>query len=404
MPDADATREMQGMPGLRYAVLPQQATGSPDDWAKLVTVCVDALTKPLTDDERKAGKIQPTAPPRIAMTGTLEEVQNYFMENKWGDGLPIIPPTEELVQDFLKNTSHAPDEVVNNTFWPEQWLATVEKVAIVGAMAGCRPEYMPVLLAATEAFGVDAMSSGPRSTQNFNFVIFVNGSIRNEIGMQARENALGPCNRANATIGRFLRLALINLGGSWPGVNEMSVVGNPTKYTFCFAENEEDSPWEPYSVSAGFKPKESTVTICNGGWAHMGNFMGKSLDAIAKAAVNFEWRNGLLLIFDVSRARRHASEGMTKQDVEQYIWEHATTTFAEFKTNWYSLPLGMWKAVPQYGETDLWPDYRSLPDNAMVQAYPRKYVKVVVVGANQQSQCQIWKESYFTTRSVDKWR
>ena len=144
---------------------------------------------------------------------------------------------------MLKGTSHSPDEVVTTNMLPESCTVSVEKVAIVGAMAGCDPESMPVLLSIVEAFANDFYSSTVRSTTSFSFAIIVNGPIAKQIGMNSGINALGSGtgNKANATVVRFLRLAIICLGGSRSGLNDMSSIGNPSKYSFAFAENEKKS-------------------------------------------------------------------------------------------------------------------------------------------------------------------
>jgi hypothetical protein len=397
------------MPALRRVIVSRSYHAKDFNYAELMPKLAEALTKPLTEEEKKAGKIIRTELSQVAMTGTLREINTYFMENKWGDGLPIVPPTEELVREFLKNTSHWPKEAVTTSFWPEEWTATVEKVAINGAMAGCKPEYMPVLLAVTEAFGSGPYSAHVRSTQSFNFMILANGPIRNEIGMASQHNAMGPCNQANATIGRFLRLAIINLGGSWPGINEMSVHGNPTKYTFCFAENEEQSSWEPFHVSAGFKSEESTVTIGSGGFAHAGCFIPHYpepmvvLERLAKALGGFRLPVGAMVIIDPESSKTYKKLGMSKkEDFTQFIWEHATTTFAEMKTS------PMWGKVAQtfqgFGEQNVWDkNMLELPDDAIVHQCPRNGIKVVVVGYPLPVM-QVWHESSLITKSIDKWR
>jgi hypothetical protein len=130
---------------------------------------------------------------------------------------------------------------------------TVEKVAIVAVMAGCNREYMPLLLALVEAWGNNRMlCQAARSDRTFTEMIIVNGPIRHQIGTNSELNALGPGNWANAAIGRCLRLAIVALGGSVAGLNDLSCQGNPIKYGFCFSENEEKNPWEPFHVSPGF--------------------------------------------------------------------------------------------------------------------------------------------------------
>src|SRR5262249_54687108 len=155
------------------------------------------------------------------LQGTLAEVQTYFDEHHWTDGLPIVPPTEDAVAAMLKGTHHGKDEIVTRAMVPEGWPVTVEKVAINGVMAGAPPSAMPVLLAAVEAFGSGHFASSVRSTNSFSFMQIVNGPIAREIGMNAGTYALGPGNRANASIGRALRLFIYNLGGGENGVNLM---------------------------------------------------------------------------------------------------------------------------------------------------------------------------------------
>ena len=174
--------------------------------------------------------------------------------------------------------------VVTTDMMPESLTVTVEKVAIVGVMAGCEPKYMPVLLGIVEAFTGSWFASSVRSTSSFSFAVVVNGPIAEKIGMNVGINALGSGtrNKANATIGRFLRLAIICLGGSRSGLNDMSSIGNPSKYSFAFAENEKRSPWKPFHVSRGFKAGESVVTVLSGGWSHNSPFERADLEQIAK--------------------------------------------------------------------------------------------------------------------------
>jgi hypothetical protein len=135
--------EKEGMLALRRVIV---GLNPEEELAQIMPKLVDSLTKPLSVEEKKTGTIVKERPPRIAFTGTLDEVQQYFYEQLWTDGLPIVPPTEKKVKEMLKGTSHSPDRVVTTTMWPESWTVTVEKVAINGVMAGCKPADMPVLL------------------------------------------------------------------------------------------------------------------------------------------------------------------------------------------------------------------------------------------------------------------
>ena len=183
-------------------------------------------------------------------------------ERGWTDGLPVVPPTPERVFAMLKGTSRSPQAIVGQI--PPDYIAcTVEKVSINAVMAGCKPEYLPVVLTAVEAALVpDFGLHGVLATTNFiGPVVMVNGPIARAIGMNARGNALGQGNRANATIGRALQLVVRNVGGGRPGEIDRATLGNPGKYTFCFAEDEEGSEWESFAVERGFPRTASTVTL-----------------------------------------------------------------------------------------------------------------------------------------------
>ena len=183
----------------------------------------------------------------------------------WSDGLPVTPPTDERVTRMLKGTARAPQTVIGRI---PPYLAdcTVEKVAINAVLAGCRPEYMPVLLAALEAALEPVFTlHGVLATTYFSSpIIIVNGPIAKQIGMNSGLNALGQGNRANATIGRALNLIVQNVGGGRPGEADRATLGAPSKYTCCFAEDESDPEWEPVSVSRGFSRGASTVTLFQG--------------------------------------------------------------------------------------------------------------------------------------------
>lgn len=183
----------------------------------------------------------------------------------WTDGLPVTPPTDERVMAMLKGTSRRPDEVIGK-MPPYLGVCTVEKVAINAVMAGCRPEYMPVLLAAVEAALEPVFTlHGVLATTYFSSpIIIVNGPIARRIGMNCGINALGQGNRANATIGRALNLIVQNVGGARPGEADRSTLGAPSKYTLCFAEDESDPSWEPLSVARGLRPGASAVTLFQG--------------------------------------------------------------------------------------------------------------------------------------------
>jgi thiol-disulfide isomerase/thioredoxin len=186
----------------------------------------------------------------------------FMFDQGFSDGLPLVPPTPERVLRMLAGTQRDPREVLG-AMPPNMGEVTVEKVAINAVMAGCRPDYLPVVLTAVEAVLSDAFNvhGVMATTMGASPLVVVNGPIREQIGMNMKLGALGQGNRANATIGRALRLAIRNLGGARPGGTERSTLGNPMKFTMCFAEWEERNPWEPLHVERGFAPEDSVVSV-----------------------------------------------------------------------------------------------------------------------------------------------
>ncbi len=201
---------------------------------------------------------------RIELGGG-EDVIEAMYDRDWSDGLPLVPPTELRVLRMLQGTVRPPDEVLGQCP-PDMRALTVEKIAVNAVMAGCKPEYMPVVLAAVEAvldehYGLHGVVA---TTMYVSPVLVVNGPIRKRIGMNAGVNALGQGNRANATIGRAVQLIVRNVGGGKPDGVDRANLGNPGKYTYCFAEDEEGSCWTPLCCDFGFPRGASTVTAFTG--------------------------------------------------------------------------------------------------------------------------------------------
>ena len=248
------------------------------------------------------------------------------------DGLPVVPPTEERVLRMLQGTTRPPSEVVAHVP-PNLAPATVEKVAVNAVMAGCRPEYLGVVIAATEAACTDAFNlHGVLATTYFATpVIVVNGPIRHEIGLNCGGNLFGQGFRANATIGRALQLLVRNVGGGRPGGVDMSTLGQPGKFTCCVGENEEESGWEPLHVERGFAPDASTVTLFAGEAPRairdqlsrtarsLGASMGLCLDAMAHPKLH--QMGEVLLVVSPEHARTFARDGYSKTDLRARIQE-----------------------------------------------------------------------------------
>lgn len=191
----------------------------------------------------------------------FEAVERCY-ELGWTDGLPVVPPTEERVSEFLNRAGRDASEVVGEL--PERRRQiTAEKVAANAVMAGCLPEYLPVVLAATEAMlAPDFNLVGPSSSMGGAAVlIIINGPVARDLNINARNNLFGPGNRANATIGRALRLVLMNACAAIPGLFDRSVIGHPGKFTYCIAEAETETHWTPLHVERGFSPEQNAVTV-----------------------------------------------------------------------------------------------------------------------------------------------
>jgi hypothetical protein len=198
----------------------------------------------------------------FAAADDFDTINRLYRERRWSDGLPIVPPTAERVERMLQGTRRARHEIVTRVA-PGFGAATVERIAINAVMAGCDAEYLPALVAATEAVADPKFNlQGIQATTNPVAVwIIVNGPAAKRLGVNASFNCIGQGAWANATIGRAMRLILQNIGGALPGEMDRATHGQPGKFTFCCAENEEASPWEPLHVERGFAAGESTVTV-----------------------------------------------------------------------------------------------------------------------------------------------
>jgi hypothetical protein len=194
----------------------------------------------------------------------FDEMQRCFLRDGWSDGMPLIPPTRRKVDALIAASGHEGDEVIG-LFAPGFGLGTVEKIAANAVMAGCRPEAMPVIMAMMEcvlepSIGLRtwAMSTGPQAP-----VVLVSGPVSGQIGMNSGVCALGPgsISQVNVAIGRALRLIMMNVGLSYPGISDMDTIGSPMKFSACVAENEVDTPWDPWRVQQGFGRDQSTVTV-----------------------------------------------------------------------------------------------------------------------------------------------
>jgi hypothetical protein len=322
----------------------------------------------------------------------------------WTDGLPIVPPTAERVARMLSGIRLDPATVIGMVP-PRRGVLTLEKLAANAVMAGCRPEYLQVLVAVFQAmlddrfnlYGLQA-TTGPHTP-----MILVNGPIRNAIGMNAGHNAFGPGNHANASIGRAARLVLLNVGGGVPGRIDKSTQGQPSKYTYCVAENEEDSPWEPLHVERGFDANTSTVTVFGGENPHNINDVGLSaeglmtnfLDSMSTmgSAKFYRIAAESFLAFSPEHAALLASEGWSKGRIRQFLFERARK------------PVGLLKRGGMFGPEKLWPDWVDVRDDASLVPMNERAddIIVTVIGGAGRHSCfiPVFGSSRSVTRAIE---
>ena len=270
----------------------------------------------------------------LPVTGSLDEVNSYFYEQGWTDGLPIVPPTRGRVEGLLTGWPGEPDEEIAEVP-PLMGVATVRAVAVNAVMAGCAPEYLPVVVAALSAVTKPryGLSHRQTTTHPATALIIVNGPIAKRLKVNSGSGLFGPGWRANATIGRALRLCLINLGGAAPGEVDRAQHAHPGKYTYCIAENEDANPWEPYHVERGFAPEESTVTLTCGEAPHCitDNYntnphallFGYADSMATLGGNNLSSQGEPVLVMAPEHAAYIARAGWSKADVKRYLFEKA---------------------------------------------------------------------------------
>src|SRR5215216_2441687 len=381
-----------GMPGMRYAFVPQPVMGKtaaelrayvdgvdPINKRPVMQMVVEGLTRPFADDEIQKSAYEHSTP-HLVEPASEEELHQVFVDNNWTDFLPIVLPTEQRVERMLACTSHKRDEVVGRlrpTAFREAWEYTVEKVAVNAVMAGARPEYFPVILALAAA-GVSARGS---TTSSAAAMALVNGPIRHEIGMNSGIGAYGPYNHANATIGRAYGLLSQNLqGGSVPGETYMGSQGNSYSYSACFAENEERSPWAPFHTAHGFDAKQSAVSAFMGGWfTEFGTIRDDTwADRFRIQLRAIDPFTGPLLALDPLAANKLVEYGFdTREKLVEWLAENSLRTGREFWDNQWMQTLLRPRAL--LGEEPYATYLHAGPDD-MVQTFQPEDIHPVVVG------------------------
>ncbi len=280
------------------------------------------------------------------LTSTRHRVQDdadaieFCFQQGWTDGLPVVPPTEARVRGLLDAAGLDPQRQIGFVTHRDVSI-TAEKVAINAVMAGCRPEYMPVVVAAVEAIADPRWSyHGPgTSTAGAGVLMIVNGPIARALDVNAGDNLFGPGWRANLTIGRAVRLVMRNVCGSIPGALDRGTLGHPGKLSYVIAENEADSPWTPLHVERGFRPDQSTVTVMAAEAPHQFyNQLSPDAEGILttladdmRVSGNVMGQPHYALIIAGEHMRTIAGDGWDKKRIRQFVWERTHNTHAHLK-------------------------------------------------------------------------
>jgi hypothetical protein len=351
----------------------------------------------------------------------FEQINALYLEKGWGDGLPIVPPTAQRVERMLAYCDRPWDEEIGLAA-PRYGAATPLRIAANAVMAGCRAEYFPLVMLAIEAlceekfnlYGVNA-TTHPCTT-----LIIVNGPVAKELKMNSGHNAFGPGNQANATIGRAVRLAMLNIGGAIPGAGDMATFGTPAKYTFCAAENEDASPWEPLHVELGFARDVSTVTVFGAEGQHNVNdhesvtgvgVLKMMAGVIATTGANdLYFDGGPAVIFGPEHAATIAKDGYSKADVKKYLYEHGRVALGKLSDENVERRIRQWPVFKnefmEAGPERLIPVMKS-PDNISIIVLGgagKHSAYIPTFGATQSVTRPLKRRNGEFARSVDDFR
>jgi hypothetical protein len=286
------------------------------------------------DNTRASGPVDCVSAETVALDGSVTAINDYFYDRGWTDGLPIIPPTPDLVAEMLAGMPwRAADELIA-TIPPKLGKATMRQIAVNAVMAGCKPEYLPVLVAALDAVSDPKYGLSHRQTTTHPGapLMIVNGPIVQRLKINCGTGVFGPGWRANATIGRALRLILINIGGAGPGV-DFSQMGQPGKFTYCIAEYEAANPWEPLHVERGYRRDQSTVTMVNADAPHSMSeniqtdpheIMRTFASSMNGLGINNIYSQGHpILVLGLEHTNHIAAAGWTKRDIRLALFDRA---------------------------------------------------------------------------------
>jgi len=334
MNDAQSAASSKGWPSLRFVAedVPSECSVMERIDASLekaMDEIVAGLLRPLKPEEASPKSREGKRLSRIVFKGTLQEVNRFFYKRGWGDGLPLIPPTEEAVAEMLTGTDLPPDHLVARII-PRMGKATVEQIAVNAVMAGALPTYLPVLIAGVQALAdpLSNFSAWEVSTGAWAPFWIINGPVRHDLRLIGGTGALSPGDIANAAIGRAMGLIVKNIGGARKGIEDMGTFGNPGKYSMVLAENEEESPWAPLHVQQGLAPEESAMSVSfpNCHWTlwptatDAESLLRTIAEGLFPSTPGQSWTNLLLV---PTHAKTLADMGWTKETLAGFVNDHA---------------------------------------------------------------------------------
>jgi hypothetical protein len=265
----------------------------------------------------------------VETSDTIEAIEECYRLG-WTDGLPVVPPEEYKVREMLAYAGMTGEEELLSLEMRRRVL-TSENAAANAVMAGCLPEYFPVLVTSLRTLDEEKnfVNMAAASTSSPSILMIVNGPIRHQIGINSRDGLLGPGFRANACLGRAVRLCFMNGFDAWPGTLDRGTLGNPTKYTFCIGDNEEDSPWEPLHVSRGFQAEDSCVTtaVAYNAISLNNRYSNTGRDILLSLADRFpaEW----VIVFGPEHALTLSQDGWTRRDIQEFLIENTARSRGE---------------------------------------------------------------------------
>jgi len=379
--------KLRGVPALRYVEinvpdlsnepsLEQAIKGLiPERVSAVLDQIIAGLTSPLTDSEKNP-KAETERLPRIIHTGNLDQINDFFYKRGWAYGMPIMPPTEEKVQEMMKGTDLPPDHVVAK-IPPMMGKATVEKIAVNAVMAGCLPTYMPVLIAAVEAMTDPRMwiEAYTCSVASWAPLLMINGPVRNDLQINCGVGLFSPYRKANASIAHAVGLIVMNIAGVRNGIEDMGIFGHEGRAGMCIGENEEASPWEPLHQHYGFDREDSAVTLM---WPHtrsLGMF-GKDAESVLKGICDgiqvFGFDPGCAIIVCPETAQLLLNYGLSKKDFISYIVEYARRPTTEINVRWHIDNNHLPKGVPLPAD----------PTRSVRKFWSSLHLPVIVAGMN----------------------